>query len=66
LLIPRLSRLGALIGLGVMSGAILSHLLVLGIPVQGDGGLLFALALIVFTCCALILALHARQARPAA
>jgi hypothetical protein len=32
--------------LGTMTGAILSHIFVLGISVQNDGGLLFALALI--------------------
>lgn len=36
---------GALLAVGVMCGAILSHLTVLGIEVQGDGGTLFALAL---------------------
>jgi putative oxidoreductase len=56
LLIPRTAWVGALIALGVMSGAILSHLFILGIAVQGDGGLLFGLALVVFVCCALTLA----------
>src|SRR4051812_49421600 len=39
--------LGALLAAGVMSGAIASHLTVLGIVVQNDGGLLFCLALTV-------------------
>jgi hypothetical protein len=47
LLTPSLAILGAAIATGVMAGAILSHLTVLGIEVQGDGGLLFALALLV-------------------
>lgn len=55
LLIPRTAWLGALGGLGVISGAIVSHLLILGIEVKGDGGLLFGLALVVFVCCAAIL-----------
>ena len=55
LLIPRTTWLGALIGLGVIGGAIMSHLTVLGIEVQGDGGTLFALAVIVFVCCATLL-----------
>ncbi|MBK8979983.1 MAG: DoxX family protein [Planctomycetes bacterium] len=38
---------GAVLTLGVISGAIVSHLTVLGIEVQGDGGTLFVLALIV-------------------
>ena len=54
LLIPRTSWLGALMGLGIMAGAILAHLFKLGIEVQGDGGALFAMALIVFLCCAVI------------
>ncbi len=55
LLVPRTAALGALGGLGVISGAIFSHLFVLGIEVKGDGGLLFGLALVVFVCCAAIL-----------
>lgn len=55
LLIPGTAWLGALGGLGVISGAILSHLFILGINVQNDGGLLFGLALVVFVCCALTL-----------
>jgi uncharacterized membrane protein YphA (DoxX/SURF4 family) len=45
LLLPRFSVWGALLSLGIMGGAILSHLTILGIDVQGDGGYLFALAL---------------------
>lgn len=55
LLIPRLNWLGALLALGVMSGAIMSHLTVLGIEVKGDGGLLFALAIVVFISSAILL-----------
>lgn len=44
LLWPGRSWLGALLALGVMAGAIVSHLTILGIEVQGDGGLLFGLA----------------------
>ncbi len=54
ILIPRTTLLGALIALGLMGGAILSHLFVLGIEVEKDGGLLFILALIVFVCCAFL------------
>jgi hypothetical protein len=38
---------GALLGLGVISGALVSHLK-LGLVIRNDGGLLFALALVVF------------------
>ena len=48
LLLPRMAVWGALLSLGIISGAILSHLSILGIEVQGDGGLLFGLAVAVF------------------
>jgi hypothetical protein len=44
----RTAFLGATMALGVISGAIFSHLTALGIEVKGDGGLLFGLALVVF------------------
>lgn len=50
LLIPRTAWIGAAIALGIMSGAIVSHLTVLGIEVMGDGGTLFVLALAVAAC----------------
>ena len=53
--------LGALLALGVMAGAIVSHLTKLGIVVQNDGGLLFGLAITVAVCCAGVLVLHRRQ-----
>lgn len=49
LLYRKTSVPGALLGLGIIIGAIISHLFVLGIAVQGDGGKLFLLALLVFT-----------------
>jgi uncharacterized membrane protein YphA (DoxX/SURF4 family) len=51
ILIPRTTLLGALLGAGVMLGAIFSHLFVLGIEVKNDGGELFILAIITFLCC---------------
>ena len=51
LLSRRTSLYGAILGLGIISGAILSHLLVLGINVNNDGGNLFFLALVVFFAC---------------
>jgi len=66
LLIPSTITVGAILSLGVISGAILSHLTKLGIVVinsdgTSDGGLLFALALIVFVCSAVILVIHRRE-----
>lgn len=61
LLIPGFAPFGALLSLGVISGAIVSHLTVLGIDVRGDGGLLFALAVIVFACSLAIVAIRWRE-----
>lgn len=58
LLMPRYIWAGALLALVIMLGAIASHLTVLGIVVQDDGGLLFGLALAVFGACASLLILH--------
>ena len=61
LLVPRMAWAGALLGLGIMTGAIFSHLTVLGIEVQGDGGQLFAYALIVFVCCGIVAFLKRKE-----
>jgi hypothetical protein len=61
LLTPRGAVYGALGALGVISGAIASHLTRLGIEVQGDGGLLFGLACAVFAGSAAIAWLRRRQ-----
>ena len=54
LLMPKTTYLGAVLGLGIMGGAIMSHLFVLGISVKDDHGQLFAYALITFACCAIL------------
>jgi len=61
LLTPRFVWAGALLALGVMAGAIVSHLTVLGIEVQGDKGLLFFLAIAVFVTSSIALLLHRTQ-----
>jgi putative oxidoreductase len=66
LLHPRTVTLGAIIAIGVISGAIMSHLTTLGIVVVNsdgtrDGGLLFVLALTVFFGSAIILILRRGQ-----
>lgn len=63
LLTPRTVWLGALLSLGVISGAIMSHLTMLGIKLAavGDNGELFALAVVVFVCSAAVLLIHRRQ-----
>jgi hypothetical protein len=50
LLVPATAALGGVLAIGVAAGALMSHLTVLGIEVKGDGGLLFALALVVLVC----------------
>jgi uncharacterized membrane protein YphA (DoxX/SURF4 family) len=61
ILIPRTSGIGAVLGAGVMSGAIVSHLTKLGIVVQDDGGLLFIYAVIVFVSCAVVAAAYRKM-----
>ncbi len=57
ILIPKTTWVGALMGLGIMTGAILSHIFILGISVKNsdgteDNGQLFIYALLVFIACA--------------
>lgn len=62
LLVPQTVVYGALLALGTMGVAILSHMTRLGItlPLVDDHGELFTLAVIVFACAAGALALHWR------
>ena len=53
LLWPAFSWLGSVLAIGAVSGAIVFHLTILGIDVQGDHGLLFALAWIVLIASAI-------------
>ena len=48
LLVPRTVWIGALLAAGTMAGAIMAHLFVIGIEVQGDGGTLFYVAIVIF------------------
>ncbi len=61
LLTPRFAWAGALLALGVISGALVGHLTLLGIVVEHDGGLLFGLAVTVFVTSAVAAFLHRRQ-----
>lgn len=61
LLVPRTTWLGAIFGLGTMSGAILSHLTILGIEVQNDGGQLFIYAIVTALSCAILLFLERQK-----
>lgn len=55
MLIPRTTLFGALIAAGTMAGALVAHLLILGIEVKNDGGTLFILAIIVFLCSSIVI-----------
>lgn len=61
LLIPATAFVGGFLSFGLMSGAILSHLTVIGIESKGDGGQLFMLAIIVLACSIIIMWLHKQQ-----
>jgi hypothetical protein len=61
LLYPRTSVLGAVLAVGLMGGAIMSHLTRLGIEVQGDHGLLFKLALTVMATSVIVVVLRRRE-----
>lgn len=55
ILVPKTTWFGALMGLGIMGGAIFFHLAKLGVVVKNDGGTLFMLALTTFICCAALI-----------
>lgn len=63
LIIPRTIAIGALLAMGLMSGALFFHFTILGIEVKGDGGLLFVYALIVFVFSAILLFVYQSQIR---
>lgn len=50
ILIPATVWLGGILGAGLMGGALMVHLTLLGIEVKEDGGYLFILALVVVIC----------------
>ena len=55
LLVPKTVWAGALLSVGLMSGAIMMHLTQLGIEVKEDGGVLFYTAVITFLLSFIIL-----------
>ncbi len=61
LLVPTAVAYGATLSVGIAAGAVMSHLTLLGIDVQGDGGLLFGLALTILGCSPVLVAIHRRQ-----
>jgi hypothetical protein len=61
LLLPRTGWAGGVLTLGAIGAAIVSHLTVLGIEIQGDGGLLFGMAWTAFLSGAVVTFLHRRE-----
>lgn len=61
ILLPATRLYGSILSLGVISGAVILHLGPLGIEVQGDGGKVFYLALIVFAASLAVLWLHRKE-----
>ena len=61
LLIPRTSWFGALMGVGLMAGAIFFHLTVLGISFNNDGGVLFGMAVLVMVSSLIVLFINRKQ-----
>ncbi len=60
ILIPRTTLLGALMGLGLMAGAIFFHVTKLGIIFDGDAGL-FTYAVITFVCCLVLTIIYRKN-----
>ena len=61
ILIPRTIWLGALLTLGMISGAIVTHLTKIGIEVNGDDGTLFFMAILIFILSAITLWIHKKE-----
>ena len=60
LLIPRTTLLGAVMGVGLMSGAIFFHLTKLGINFGGNA-ILFSYAVITFVCCSCLIVIFRKN-----
>lgn len=61
LLFNRTAWFGALLTVGVIGGAIVMHLGILGIEINNDGGILFATAIATFSLGLLILIYYRKQ-----
>ena len=58
ILYPRTTGMGAVLGMGLMGGAIFFHITKLGLVVKDDGGQLFIYALLVFISCLILTILY--------
>jgi uncharacterized membrane protein YphA (DoxX/SURF4 family) len=61
ILVPATALIGAALSLGLMAGAIASHLFVIGIESDNDGGQLFMLAIIVLALSLVVLSIHRKE-----
>ncbi len=61
ILLPKTKVIGMAISLGIILGALFSHILVLGVNVKNDGGGLFTLAIIVLIASTLFLIIHKNE-----
>jgi uncharacterized membrane protein YphA (DoxX/SURF4 family) len=61
ILFPKTTGIGAVLGAGLMSGALFFHFTKLGLVVQNDGGQLFIYALLVFLSCVALAIIYRRD-----
>ncbi|WP_203256982.1 DoxX family membrane protein [Hyunsoonleella ulvae] len=61
LLVRKTVWIGALLTIGIIGGAIMMHLTILGIDVKGDGGLLFITAVVTFLLATVIALLYKKD-----
>lgn len=61
LFIPKKTWLGALLAAGTMAGAIISHITILGIEHNNDGGALFISALITLVASSILLIMNKKD-----
>jgi len=61
LFIPKRTWLGAVLALGTMTGAIISHITILGIVHNNDNGALFIGAVVTFLASLILLLLHRKD-----
>jgi uncharacterized membrane protein YphA (DoxX/SURF4 family) len=61
ILYPKTTALGAIMAIGLMTGAIFFHLTKLGIVVQNDGGQLFVYAVLVLLASAALLVIYRKS-----
>lgn len=61
LFVPKRTWLGAFLAVGTMGGAIMSHLTILGIEHNNDGGALFISAIVTFVASGILLVLNKKD-----